>query len=439
MERLAYSDLMAWKSSQDRKPLIIDGVRQCGKTYLVDEFGKREFKTVATVNFEKNPSMKEIFTMDLDPKRIIREIGIILNIRVDPSETLIFFDEVQACPQAITSLKYFCEEAPDYCVIAAGSLLGVLLSRSESFPVGKVDRMRMFPMTFCEFVMANGEDMLSQYILDYRGGPVPLPIADKLEGYLREYYVVGGMPQVVQSWVSEHDVTKVTRRQKAILEDYTDDFAKHANEGIPGRRDRVDVLDLRQVWDSIPRHLAKENNKFMFGHVREGARSKDLEKAIRWLSDAGLIYKVHRAESITVPLKANRDDFDFKVYFVDIGLLRSLADYPPNFMRIDDEKYRFFKGSFTENYVLCELMNVFQTEQHYWKEGRYEVDFLIQMEGDISPLEVKSERRTSSVSLKAYVGRNHPGRSFLTNMGGNRDGDGMYVPLYMIGSISGLQ
>ncbi len=435
MERLLYSDLLSWRSSSDRKPLIIEGVRQCGKTYLVEEFGKREFSSVAKINFEKNPSMKDLFSADLDPKRILRELGIILNIHISPGETLIFFDEIQACPQAITSLKYFCEEASDYCIIAAGSLLGVMLSRSESFPVGKVDRMRMYPMSFAEFVLANGEEALARFVMDYNGGILPQPIADRLEMYLREYFVVGGMPQVVQSWVSDHDITAVNRRQKSILEDYVDDFAKHANEGISDRRDRVDVTDLTQIWNSIPRHLARGNNKFMFGHVREGARSKDLEKAIQWLSDAGLIYKVHRAENVMVPLKANRDESDFKVYFVDIGLLRSLADYPPNFMRIDDERYRFFKGSFTENYVLCELMNVFGTEQHYWKDGRYEVDFLIQCNGDISPLEVKSERRTSSVSLKAYCEKNHPNRSYLTNMGSFRNGDGTFVPLYAVGSI----
>lgn len=437
MDRLLYGDLVKWKSSSDRRPLIVDGVRQCGKTYLIEEFGRNEFESLVKVNFEKTPSMRDIFKMDLDPKRILKELEIIMNKHIDPSGTLLFFDEIQACPLAITSLKYFCEDVPEYHVIAAGSLLGVMLSHAESFPVGKVDRMRMFPMTFGEFVMAN-ERMLYQYMSEYSGGDVPRPIAEKLEIYLREYFVVGGMPQVVQSWISEHDIKKVGIRQRSILKDYTDDFSKHANDGVERKKDKVDITDLIQVWDSIPRHLANENNKFMFGHVRAGARAKDLEKAIRWLSDAGLIYLVHRAEKIQIPLHAYRDESDFKVYFADIGLLRSLADYPPNFMRMDDDLYRLFKGSFTENYVLCELIHMMQTEQHYWKEGRYEVDFLVQFGGDISPLEVKSERKTSSVSLKNYCERENPKRAFITNMGCADDRRYSFIPLYLIGSLTDI-
>ena len=434
MQRLLYNKLMEWKGSADRMPLIIDGIRQCGKTYLVREFGHNEYASIIELNFEKEPSLKELFTQDLDPKRILRELEILFNKHIVPGRTLLFFDEVQMCPDAITSLKYFCEDVPEYHIISAGSLLGILLSGARSFPVGKVDRMKLYPMSYREFLLACGEELLFDYVCNYKlNDRVTKPILDKLEGYLREYYVVGGMPKAVEAWAVDHDIEKVVKRQKAILSDYSDDFSKHANSSGTQPESKVNIHDITQVWNSIPGHLARENNKFVFSHVRTGARSKDLERAISWLCDAGLIYKVCRSETPAIPLKANHDCMNYKVYLADIGLLRCLADYPPNFMRVSDERYKNFKGSFTENYVLNELLHGFGESQYFWNDGRHEVDFLLQFGNSIIPLEVKSERRSSSTSLSAYSKKYDPEKTLITNLTEVRDNT---VPLPLIGCLS---
>ena len=305
MERLVYNDLVKWKNSKNRKPLLLEGVRQCGKTYILEEFGKREYEDVAYFTFFEDPAVIEIFEKDLKPERIIKELGILRGKKIEPGKTLIILDEIQFCNRAIASLKPFCENAPEYHIACAGSLLGVLTSKPYSFPVGKVNRIKMYPMSFKEFLMANSEEMLVEHIDSANSIDEMAPFVSRLNSYLDYYFIVGGMPAAVKAWIDNADIEEVDSILDGIIEDYKKDFSKHATESLS---------KLSLIWDSVPVQLAKDNKKFVFGHTKEGMRSRDLEDALIWLIDAGLIYKVRRVERPEIPLTMFADNSDFKIY-----------------------------------------------------------------------------------------------------------------------------
>lgn len=408
MRRKVYADLLDWKDRVDRKPLILEGVRQCGKTYVLKEFGNREFDSLAYLDLERRRDLHSLFGDDLDPRRIITNLGIALGRRIVPGRTLIFLDEVQACPRALTAMKYFQEEVPEQHVVCAGSLLGILTADKESFPVGKVDRLRMYPMSFLEFMEACGEGSLCEMILSDDSGNGPAEaFRSRIEDNLRQYYVVGGLPDVVSSWVNNHSVAAVTRKLKTIERDYRDDFAKHA----PGLMQK-----LTAVWDSIPMQLGKENRKFMFAQVGDGGRGKAASEALEWILNAGLAYKVPLVESPSVPLKGVCSLSDFKVYLCDIGLMRIMSGKRASFMKSDAQEDRLYKGAMTENYVLCQMMSGGLDEAFYWKRGTNEVDFLIDGGEGAVPVEVKSEIPRRHASLDRYIETNRPGSAFLVSM-----------------------
>ncbi|HEY0826838.1 MAG TPA: ATP-binding protein, partial [Bacilli bacterium] len=384
MKRSLSSQLIAWKNNRDRKPLIIKGVRQCGKTYLLKDFGETHYEDIAYFNFEGNSSLQARFEVDLDVRRIITELGIMRNMAIKPQLTLIIFDEIQFCNKALTSLKYFCENAPEYHIVCAGSLLGIALSKPLSFPVGKVDFLTLRPMNFYEFLLAHGEAMLCDYLEQLSPvHKVSELFVEKLESYLKHYYITGGMPEVVDKWIRTKDVSEIEIVQQKILDSYELDFAKHA----PAK----DFPKLSAIWRSIPEQLAKENSKFIFSQVRQGLRAKDLEDALEWLLSAGLAYKVMKIEKPFLPLSSYADHTFFKLYMVDIGLLRKISNLPAQAILEKNERFKEFKGALAENYVLCELVNLQESTPFYWKSGNTaEVDFVTQVHMDIVPIEVKS-------------------------------------------------
>jgi len=423
MKRSITDKLLEWKEDNDRKPLLLEGVRQCGKTYILKEFGKENYKSTVYINFEDDPQLGDIFEPNLDSIRIVEDIGTTMREKINPGSTLIIFDEIQFCNRALTSLKYFCEEAPEYHVVGAGSLLGVLTSKPYSFPVGKVDRLRMWPMSFKEFLWANSEEMLVEYI--EKIDPVkklPDPIDSKLKRYLDYYFAIGGMPAAVESWVKEKDIEKVEKILDGIVNDYTKTFSKHASESL---------TKLTLIWRSIPMQLAKENKKFMFGHVKTGQRAKDLEDALEWLIDAGFVYKVTRVDKPEVPLPMNMDSMSFKIYLADVGIFRKMADLPPNFSFNSDKRFDMFRGAAAENYVLNELIASIGKTPCYWR-SQYdaEVDFIIQMGSEAVPIEVKAGGGKAK-SLSEYVGRFLPKIAITVSSHSGRSGTVSTIPLYL--------
>ena len=394
MERSIYQQLMAWKSAKDRKPLILLGARQVGKTYILKELGRREFQNLVYVNCHNNPFAQSLFS-DFTVSRIVQAIKINYEVKIEPGKTLLFFDEIQEAPNAIPSLKYFCEDLRHLHVVAAGSLLGISLREEESFPVGKVNTLKMFPMTFTEFLLALGRVQLCDVVLSgdwemMRGN------SELLTEMLRQYYFVGGMPEAVATWTVTSDPKKVRQVQHDILDTYYRDFGKHSN---------TLVHRIRQVWDSIPSQLAKENKKFIFGAVKKGARANDFEKAIQWLTDAGLIYKVHRVSAPKYPLKFYKDNNAFKIYMLDCGLLALLSESRPQDMLLGNNAFTEFKGAYTENFFLQELMSIGQIPAYYYSKNnsRLEIDFLVQQDGQVIPCEVKAEENVKSKSLRTFV------------------------------------
>ena len=407
------------------------GVRQCGKTYIIESFGKDCYEDITLFNFEKTEALADIFERDYDTDRIIFELGLFIGRTIKPETTLIFFDEIQACSRAITSLKYFCENAPQYHIICAGSLLGVKLSNESSFPVGKIEMLTMYPMSFTEFVRANGEEMLADYIDGISADKdISEAVGNKLSHLLRQYYVTGGMPEVVQTWCDTHDIAKVEEKQQTIIDGYEFDFAKHA----PIK----EYPKLTAIWKSIPVQLARENNKFIFGHVKQGWRSKDLEDALEWLVNAGLVYRVCQIEKPFIPLSSYAKPTAFKLYLCDIGLLRKLSKVPYQVILDGSTVYTEFKGAMTENYVLCELIKSTFEIPFYWNSGNQaEVDFVIQAGAEIIPIEVKSEMNTKAKSLAEYRKRYEPRYSVLTSMKNSVSGkEVIHIPLYTISSLS---
>lgn len=432
MERDIMKQLAEWKSAADRKPLLITGVRQCGKTYVMKEFGARYFEDVAYFNFEGNTGLHSVFEYDFDVDRILDELGnLVRNRKIVPGETLVIFDEIQACPKAITALKYFCEDKRELHVICAGSLLGVAIKRENvSFPVGKVDRMQMYPMSFSEFLRADGGENLYRGLLKMQTErELPELHTVPLGKKLKLYYIVGGMPEVVNKWVATHDFSQVERIQDNILMDYSSDFSKHAP--------KAEIAKLGWIWESIPKQLAKENHKFIFSHVKEGKRSKDLEDGLEWLVDAGLVYRLEKVEQPELPLAFCADASYFKVYMSDVGLLRRKSGLSHRTILQGAEEYQRFKGALTENFVMTELLTLGK-HPYFWRSGNTaEVDFLIENEGKIIPIEAKAEDNTKAKSYRQFCKKYHPelGAKFsMKNVGGNMVESTLTysIPLYLI-------
>lgn len=400
MERLIMQKLLDWKNSKYRKPLILKGVRQVGKTWLLKEFAKGYYKNLAYFNFDEHPEYKQFFESTKDVNRILQNLmmasGEIISIDT-PEDTLIVFDEIQECPNALNTLKYFCENTPHYHVACAGSLLGIAMSKPASFPVGKVDFLEIMPMTFSEFLIANGDVNLNNCMdtID-KIEPIPEAFFNPLYEKLKMYFVTGGMPESVRVWTQERDVELMQQVLSNILGAYERDFAKHP--------DPKDFPKISLIWKSIPSQLARENKKFIYKVVKEGARAREYEDALQWLCDANLTYKIYRSTAPGLPISAYDDLSAFKLYMIDVGLLRRLSLLAPSAFGEGNRLFTEFKGALSENYVLQALQNQFEAMPRYWTmdNPRYEVDFLIQRENDILPVEVKSESNVESRSLKKY-------------------------------------
>lgn len=432
MKRKSFDKLLKWKEKKNRKPLLVTGVRQCGKTYLIKEFGRTEFEEMAYFNFDGNTGLKSIFDYDFNVERIMDELGnVIYGKKIISGKTLVVFDEIQDCPRAIQSLKYFCENMPELHIIAAGSLLGVALRKEGiSFPVGKVDRMEMYPMSFEEFVMADGgENYISGSSRLAFEREVPEIYTVPMEKFLKNYYIIGGMPEAVQTWVDTHDYREVEEVQDRILKDYADDFGKHTTPDT--------MTKVKLIWDSIPSQIARDNNKFIFSHVKQGARAKDLEDALEWLVNSGIAYKLKLVSNPELPLSGMADNTYFKVYLSDVGLLRRKSNVNYRTILEGDASYIHFKGALTENYIMTQL-KCMGIESYFWRtKADAEMDFITDYEGMLLPIEVKSADNTKAKSLHIFCNRYHPRmavKTSLKNVGDNLDGDTHVwsIPLYLI-------
>ena len=433
MKRDISAELLAWKERPHRKPLVLKGVRQCGKTYILKEFGHENYRDVAYFNFEETKSLSSLFEQDFDVKRILFELGLFLGKSITPGDTLMILDEIQECPRAITALKYFCENAPEYHIACAGSLLGLAIHENQSFPVGKVDIRTLYPMSFYEFLAATGEEKLADYLRGFqRGKSISDPIGGKIRTALRQYYLVGGMPEAISVWCQTKNLENVESVQQNILSSYELDFAKHA----PPK----EFPKLSAIWASVPQQLSKPNSKFIFSHVKKGWRAKDLEDALQWLVRAGLVYKVCKVEKPYMPLSSYADATSFKLYLCDVGLLRRLARLPAQVVLDSSEFYTEFKGAMTENYVLGELVKHVDESPYYWYSGNSaEVDFIVQSGVHIVPIEVKSESNVKARSLAEYRKKYEPPVSVKTSMKDDVSGNEVkYIPLYLIGSMKML-
>jgi predicted AAA+ superfamily ATPase len=417
-------NLREWKSKKGRLPLILKGARQVGKTWLLTEFGRNEFYDTLYINFENTPGMDELFEGNIDPGTIIDMLGAFLGRKIIPEQTLLIFDEVQEVPRALTALKYFAERAPQYPICCAGSMLGVALHQGTSFPVGKVDFLSLQPLSFREFLEANQEQEMIAYIERSGFTPVPLLFTNKLLDYLKIYFVTGGMPAVVNTWLEERDFSRVDEKLSAILETYQQDFSKHVPSSVVPR--------IRYIWNSIPSQLAKENRKFMYGLVKSGARAREYEDALLWLSDCGLVRKVGRVTKGSHPLRAYEDLRAFKLYHLDIGLLRVMSDLSPKIITESVRVFEEFKGALTEQYILQELSAINITSPYYWtSDASAEVDFIFPFEEEIIPLEVKGEVNLRARSLKVYRDKYHPSYAVRTSLSSLHRDDGLInIPLY---------
>ncbi len=397
MERLILKDLIAWKNSPYRKPLILKGVRQVGKTWILKEFGNRCYENTAYFNFDENEEYKQFFETSRDVNRILQNLMFASGQSIKPEKTLIIFDEVQDCPKVINSMKYFCENAPEYHIACAGSLLGIALAKPSSFPVGKVNFMQIDPMTFTEFLTANGDENLVKYMESIeRIEPLPDAFFNPLYEKLKMYYVTGGMPESVLMWTQARDVSAMQNTLSDIIDAYERDFAKHP--------DVSEFPKISMIWKSIPSQLARENKKFLYKVVKEGARAREYENALQWLVDARLVHKIYRSNAPGLPMSAYDDLSAFKIYLADVGVLRRLAQLAPTAFTEGNRLFTEFKGSLTENFVLQTLLTQFEVTPRYWAQNNppYEVDFLIQRENEIFPVEVKAEGNIRSKSLKKF-------------------------------------
>lgn len=395
MERSIYSSLKKWKESPTRKPLILQGARQVGKTYILKEFGAREYSEVVYINCDDNNDMQNMF-VDYDIDRIIRSMSAISGISIKPSTTLLILDEIQEVERGLASLKYFCEKAPEYHVAVAGSLLGITLHEGTSFPVGKVDMLYMYPMDFEEFLLAMGKEQLVE-LLRNNSWAALTPLRGMLTELLRQYYFVGGMPEAVKTYVERGDIWEVRSIHSKIIDAYRNDMSKH----VPKQQ----VQRINMVWNSIPSQLARDNKKFIYGALRKGARANDFGIAIQWLVDSGLVHKVHRISKPVVPLKFYEDMASFKLFLLDCGLLGALSETPPEQILIGDNVFEEYKGAFTENYVLQQLKSLPRTFVYYYSNDNstLEIDFVVQHEAHVIPIEVKAEENLRAKSLRQFV------------------------------------
>ena len=428
MYRTKVKRLMQWKLSKGRKPLVFLGARQVGKTWLVQEFGKTEYRQMVYINFEKSADLRQLFLPDLDIRRLITHFELHSNLKITPEDTLIVLDEIQAAPRGITSLKYFYEGAPEYHIIAAGSLLGVSLHPDESFPVGKVDFLELSPMSFREFLLAMGEKGLAR-ILDEKLWDTLPSFAEKFKEFLRYYFYVGGMPEVVAHFSQHRDWKTARQLQSNILKTYQSDFSKHAPKEVLPR--------ISMVWDSIPAQLAKENKKFTYGVIKEGARAKDFELAIQWLVNSGLLHKVYSVSKPALPLIAYQELSAFKLYHNDIGLLGAMSKLNAKTLLYGDAVFTEFKGALTEQFVFQQLKPKEDWSIHYFPfdNSKYEVDFVVQNEEDeIVPIEVKTGENLRARSFKLFCEKYQPQTAIRTSLSGYRKEEGMTnVPLYIVG------
>ena len=429
MYRIAIEKLLKWKQSKRRKPLIIEGARQVGKTWLMKEFGRQAYADTVYINFDSNSRMAELFASDLDTERLIMGLELYVGRKIDPDKSLLIFDEVQEVPRALASLKYFYENAPQYHIVCAGSLLGIALHQGTSFPVGKVDFLKLYPLSFKEFLMATDKERFAE-LLDKRDFQMITGFKQTYIDALKHYYFVGGMPEAVQSFAENKDFNEVREIQKRILEAYEQDLSKHApNEIVPR---------LRMLWNSIPSQLAKENKKFIYGLVREGARAKDYETALMWLSDCGLVHKVSRVNAAGIPLKAYEDLKAFKLFVVDVGLLGCMAGLHQRTLLDGNDLFVEFKGALTEQYVCQQLKAIENLDIYYYTNdrGSCEVDFVVDTGGRIVPVEVKAEVNLKAKSLKAYQEKFSPEVSVRTSMADYKKEERLVnLPLYAIDQI----
>lgn len=409
MERLIYNELRIWKNDPKRKPLLLQGARQIGKTFIVNQFGKSEYKNYVRLNFEEDENLKDIFNSTLDPFQIINQLGLYLNKKIEAENTLIFFDEIQVLPKAITSLKYFYENAPQFHIIAAGSLLGVSVGKSTSFPVGKVNFLTMYPMSFLEYLMALNENILIDELLNIKDF-IALPgiLHEKMLNLMKMYLFLGGMPEVVQDYIENKDIVAVRKIQNEILQSYQKDFSKYAEPR--------EAIKIAEIWRSIPYQLAKENSKFLYGEVKKNARSSHFELSIDWLKNAGLIHIVNEIRAVKLPLGGYADLGKFKLYLLDTGLLGAMLGLTPEIILRPEDLYKEYNGAFIENYACLELVKLLQNEVFYWTSGNEaEVDFILQYDNDIVPIEVKSGSNKNTHSLKAFESKNTTKYLFRTS------------------------
>jgi hypothetical protein len=431
MKRFITGKLINWKNSKDRKPLILKGARQVGKTYILKEFGKKYYDNVAYFNFDHDDGLAELFLNTKDPKRIIEQLSLANGKKINPETTLIIFDEIQECPNALNSLKYFCEEAGEYHVVCAGSLLGIRLSKT-SFPVGKVDFLSLQPMTFSEFLIADNSENLVEVMRKTKEiKEIPKLFASELIEKLKTYYIVGGMPEVVYSWVNDKDIEKVNKIQKNILDSYENDFSKHTYASEANK--------ISLIWNGIPSQLARENKKFVYQVVKEGARAREYEGALNWLNDANLITKCYLVSKCAFPLKAYNDLSAYKIYMNDVGLLRRMSNLDSSIILEGNKLLEEFKGSFTENYVANALNYLSDESLNYYTFDRNEIDFVIQRKNKIIPIEVKSDKCTNHNSLTKYNANNDNEISFVFSKNNlSKDGKVVNIPLYFIEYIDNL-
>ena len=435
LKRLIIDELLRWKQSKYRKPLILKGVRQVGKTWILNEFGRQYYDNIAYFNFDEQEELAPFFETTKDVKRILQNLMMVNGSAILPEKTLVIFDEIQECNKALNTLKYFCEKAPQYHIACAGSLLGIALSKPSSFPVGKVDFLSIYPMSFTEFLTANGDGNLVDYMKSISViEPIPEIFFNQLQEKLKMYFITGGMPEAVRSWTEERNTGLVQTALKNILNAYELDFSKHF--------EIKDIAKLVLVWNSIPSQLARENKKFLYSAVKDGARAREYEDALTWLCNSGLTYKIFRSTKPGLPMSAYDDLSAFKLYAVDIGLLRRLALLDPIAFNEGNRLFTEFKGALSENFVLQSLVDKYEAIPRYWTSGgRAEVDFIIQRGNDIIPIEVKANQNINSRSLALY-GQKYEAltkirlRFSLRNL--KKDGTLLNIPLFMIDNINKL-
>lgn len=398
MKRYVYNDLETWQKSNDRKPLVLLGARQVGKTWLLKEFGRNKYKNTAFVSFDRDAAACQLMTSEKSADKILKGLSAITDVDITPNDTLIVLDEIQDCPIALTRLKVFAEDAPEYHVIACGSLLGITLHEDVSYPVGKVDELYLYPMTFGEFLLANGKNTMHKFLVENDWAMINA-ISYEYIDFLRQYYYVGGMPAAVRAYVEGKGLKAVRTEQKQILNDYGRDFSKHAPARVVPR--------IRMVWQSIVPQLTKENKKFIFGAMKSGARASEFEEAIQWLIDAGIVYRVNRVNAVRMPLKFYEDTNAFKLFMLDVGLVGAMADVPASQIMIGDNIFKEYKGAFTEVYVKSQLATTgIPVYYHSVDKSRIELDFVIQLDDNVYPVEVKAEENVMAKSIKIFIENN---------------------------------